>query len=133
MTSQFAFVTKMATTTRENAPDANPSAKNRLICDHKSQLRLTELVSFLLSSSLSSTTTRYGMASGDVCLARILLCLLFGPFGLICWPCVTGGGGQQQQMQQQQQSVIVLSGLPSSSSSGITIGNGATDGKHKEA
>jgi hypothetical protein len=35
------------------------------------------------------------------------LLVFFGPFGLLCWPCVSEGG---QQQQQQQQTVVVTAG-----------------------
>jgi len=45
----------------------------------------------------------------DACLVRVCLCLIFGPFGILCWPCVPDG---QQQQQQQQQQVVIMSGYP---------------------
>jgi hypothetical protein len=52
--------------------------------------------------------------SNEACLWYTLLCVFFGPFGLICWPCVPGDK-QLQQQQQQQQQVVIMSGAPAGS------------------
>jgi hypothetical protein len=54
---------------------------------------------------------------GDTCLVRTLLILLFGPFGLICWPCT--GSKHHQQQQQQQQLVVINNPLTGGSTSAV--------------